>query len=41
MFAKLLSRRVLSLAVAAMALGGGAILAKSHLIGVALAACPS
>lgn len=40
MTAKLLSRRVLSLAVTAMILGGGLIVAKAHLIGVALA-CPS
>jgi hypothetical protein len=37
MTAKLLSRRVLSLAVTAMILGGGLIAAKAHLIGVALA----
>jgi hypothetical protein len=37
MTAKLLSRRVLSLAVTAMILGGGLIVAKAHLIGVALA----
>lgn len=37
MTAKLLSRRVLSLAVTAMILGGGLIVAKAHIIGVALA----
>lgn len=37
MTAKLLSRRVLSLAVTAMVLGGGLLVAKAHLIGVALA----
>jgi hypothetical protein len=39
MTAKLLSRRVLSLAVTAMILGGGLVVAKTHLIGVALAQC--
>jgi hypothetical protein len=37
MSAKLLSRRVLSLAVTAMILGGGLVAAKAHLIGAALA----
>jgi hypothetical protein len=37
MTAKLLSRRVLSLAVTAMILGGGLVAAKAHLIGAALA----
>jgi hypothetical protein len=40
MTAKLLSRRMLSIAVAAVVLGGGALVAKTYLVTAALAACP-
>lgn len=40
MTAKLLSRRVLSIAVAALVLGSGVVVGKTYLVSAALAACP-